>query len=103
RIAHALNQKVSPCPDDRRAEPYNPGHPAGAAQRRPDLPKQILQHEPADTSAGIENRQNKQRLEHDGEVIAEAEDDIASPALRENMRHAKREGRRATSPAEERR
>ena len=37
------------------------------------MPQQILQHEAADARAGIDDRQNKQRLEHDGEVIPEAD------------------------------
>ena len=50
------------------------------------LAEQILQHEAADARAGIHDRQDEQRLEHDGEVIPEAEKRPPPPG--EDMRHA---------------
>ena len=38
-----------------------------------DMPEQVLQHEAAHARAGIDDREDEQRLEHDGEVIPEAE------------------------------
>ena len=75
--------------------------PRGAAQRPPDVPGQLLQHEAADAGAGVDGGQDEQRLEHDGEVIPERHQPAAECAA-EDVRHAHRERRRAAGAAEQR-
>ncbi len=65
-------------------------------------PSEILQHEAADARAGVDNGQDEQRLEHDGEVIPEADDGVAAAAARKDVRHAERERRRAAGAVEQR-
>ena len=59
--------------------------PTGAAERLPDMPESILQHEAADARAGVEHRENKQRFEHDGKVIPDAPSARCPPRLLEKM------------------
>ena len=74
RIAHALIQEVAPGGHDRRAgQPARPGIQLVRPQRLVDMAQQILQHEAAHARAGVDDGQDEQRLEHDGEVIPEAE------------------------------
>ena len=55
------------------------------------MAEEILQHEAAHARARIDNCQDEQRFEHDGEVIPEAEDGIASAAAGEDVGHAEGE------------
>ena len=89
-IPHALNQKIFPRPDhqrgcDRRGETSVAGCPT--ASRRP---KNALNQIASHASAGIEHRENEQRLEHHREVIPKI---LTAPptAVRENVRHADRQ------------
>ena len=66
------------------------------------MPQQVLQHESAHPRAGVDNRQDKQRLEHDGEVIPEADHGAPPPPVRENVRHAERQRRRAAGAVKQR-
>ena len=43
-----------------------------------DVPQQILQHEAPHARAGVDDRQDEQRLEHDREVIPEADHRLAA-------------------------
>ena len=74
RIAHALDTGNSPTRrPPPRSTPITPGiqlvRPSGCVH----VPQQILQHEAPHARAGIDDGQDEQRLEHDGEVIPEAE------------------------------
>ena len=68
---HALHQEVAPRRHDQRRGEHGARIPRGPAERRPDVADQLLQHEAADPRAGVDRRQDEQRLEHDGEVIPE--------------------------------
>ena len=72
-----------------------PGIQPVRAERLPDAPAEFLNHEAADARAGIEHRENKQRLEHDREVIPDAEQAVAADRAGKNLRHADGERRRA--------
>jgi hypothetical protein len=65
------------------------------------MTEEILQQVSTDSSARIDRREDKQRLEHDGEVIPEVEPAPADDA-REDLRHADRQRRRSTCTAKER-
>ena len=72
-----------------------------------DLAHRFLQQEAGDARAGVDGRQNEQRLEHDGEVIPVFhQPSIASPSpvqrLREDQRHAHRQRYRAAGAAAQR-
>ena len=60
--------------------PITPGIQLVRPERLVDVAEQILQHEPPDARAGIDDGQDEQRLEHDGEVIPEAEHRLAAAA-----------------------
>src|ERR1700694_4183427 len=51
--------------------------------------------------ARIENGKNKQRLEHDGEVIPDGHDSLSTQTAGENVRHPHGEGGRATGAIEQ--
>ena len=40
------------------------------------VPEQVLKHKAADTRASIDNREDEERLKHDGEVIPETEEPV---------------------------
>ena len=58
------------------------------------MSEQILQHEAPDPRAGIKRAQDKQRLEHDREVIPQRHHGPAAERA-EDMRHAHRQRGRA--------
>ena len=66
------------------------------------MAQQILQHEAAHARAGVDDGQDEQRLEHDGEVIPEADERAAAAGAREDVRHAQRQRRRAAGAVEQR-
>ena len=67
------------------------------------MPAEILQHEPSDARAGVERREDEQRLEHDGEVIPERHRACRRRARCEKMlRHADGEARRAAGARQQR-
>ncbi len=53
-----------------------------------NVAQKVLQHEAADARSGIDDREDEERLKHDGEVIPERQDRLAAAALREDVRHA---------------
>ena len=53
-----------------------------------------------DTRAGVEGREDEQRLEHDREMIPEIEPAIADRVVK-NLRHADRQSGRSAGPAEQ--
>ena len=79
-----------------------PGIQLVRPERRPDVAQQILQHEAADARAGVDDGEDEQRLEHDGEVIPEADDGASAAAGGEDVGHAERERGRAAGAREER-
>ena len=101
-ILHALPQKKSPGSDHQRAGSHDRGIPTGAPQWLPDVAEGVLHHETAHSRSGIENGENKERLEHDGKVIPERHHRLSAQAVRKNMRHANRECRSAACAVEER-
>ena len=54
------------------------------------MPGQLLQHEAAYPSAGIDSGEDKQRFEHDGEVIPQCHQPAAECGA-EDVRHAHRQ------------
>ena len=66
------------------------------------MPAEVLQHEAADARAGVERREDEQRLEHDREVVPERHRRAAAEHVREEMRHPHREARRAARAREQR-
>ena len=80
------------------------GYHDDAAERLPDVLAEILQHEPADARAGVERREDEQRLEHDGEVIPDAPSRRCRRARSEkSCAMPTREARRAAGAREQRR
>ena len=63
-------------------------------ERLVDVAEQLLQHEAADARAGVDRRQDEDRLEHDREVVPEREAGAAEHVA-ENAGHADGEARRA--------
>ena len=100
-IAHAGDEKESPGAHDEQAREDVGRSVLRVAERLPQMAKRILQQITAHARAGVERRQNEQRLEHDREVIPEIEPATGSD-LGEDLRHANRERRRAAGTAEER-
>ena len=66
------------------------------------MAEQVLQHEAAHARARVDDGEDEERLEHDGEVIPEAEDGASAAAAREDVRHAQRQRGRAAGAVEER-
>ena len=62
----------------------------------------FLQHEARNPGAGVEHGQNKERLEHDGEVIPDGGKAVAAECARKNLRHPQRKRRSTAGPVEER-
>ena len=56
---------------------------------------EILNHEARDARAGVDRRQDEQRLEQNGEVIPEGHRRRAADGARQDLRHADGERRRA--------
>ena len=50
-------------------ETIEPGSQLVSRERLPDAADEFLQQEPADARAGVDRRQDEERLEHDREVI----------------------------------
>jgi len=76
-------------------------HPTCPAQRFPDVPQEVLQHEPAHARAGVEDGQDKERLEHDGEVVPEADQRPSAAGGRKNVGHSQRQRRGAAGAVEQ--
>ena len=88
RIGHALIEEVAPGGDEDAAGEQDGGIPGDSTERRPEVLAQVLEHEAADARARVERGEDEQRLEHDGEVIPEGHDGLASAGLHEDLRHA---------------
>ena len=101
RIDRAEVQEVAPARDDEPAADQHARIPARAAERRHDVAEQVLQHEARDARAGVDRRQDEQRLEHDREVIPNRQQRVAERA-REDARHADGQRRRAAGAREQR-
>jgi hypothetical protein len=56
-----------------------------------NIAEQILKHKPADTSAGVDDGQDKQGFEHDREVIPEGQNRPSSAARSKDVRHSERQ------------
>ena len=69
-------------------------------KRLPNMPQHVLQQIPPHPRAGIDGRENEQRLEHDREVIPQVEPPPAD-GPRKDVRHAHRQRRRAARAAEQ--
>ncbi len=80
----------------------NAGIPTGTAHRLPYVAERILQHEAPDARAGVEHRQYKERLKHDGKVVPDGHHRGATQAVRKNLGHAQGKGRRTAGAEEER-
>ena len=65
------------------------------AERRVDAAKELLQQEAADARAGVDRRQDEQRLEHDREVIPVRHQAAHARQCREDLRHADGQRHRA--------
>ena len=63
---------------------------------------EFLHHEAADARAGVEHGEDEKRLEHDREVIPDAEQAFAADRAAENLRHADGERGRAAGAVEQR-
>ena len=72
-VAHALDQEPTPPADNQRAGQGTCGGGSDVAQGFPQLAQGILEQVSSHAGAGIERRQDEQRLEHDGEVIPHIE------------------------------
>ena len=74
----------------------------GARHRGEDTAQQLLHHEAAHPRARVEHGQDEERLEHDREVVPDAEQPLAAERAAEDVRHAHRERRRAAGAVEQR-
>ena len=86
RIGDAHQQDRSPCGDHHDAAHPGADLPARvmqAPQRAAQVAQTVGQHEPGHPGAGIDGRQDEQRLEHDREVIPES----FEPAAAEHRKH----------------
>src|SRR5260370_27201378 len=101
RISYSLKQEISPGADNEGAGEKDAGIPTGASQRLPDMAESLLQHEASYTRAGVEDGQDKQRLEHDGEVIPDGHQSFAAQGVREDVCHADGKCRSATGAVKE--
>ena len=102
RILDALPEEISPGSDDHGAGQKNRRVPAGAAERFPDVAERVLQHETADSGAGVDDGEDEERFEHDGKVIPERHDGVSAESAGENLRHAHGESGRAAGAVVER-
>src|SRR5262249_57952595 len=75
---------------------------AGASEWTQDVPQCVMQHETGYACTGVKNRQDEQRLKHDGEVVPDSGQRIAAQATRENVRHAHGKCRSAAGTVVER-
>src|SRR5258708_36153634 len=66
------------------------------------MAERVLQHETSDASAGIDDGEDKQRFEHDGEVIPERHNGLSAESVGKNLRHADGKSRRAAGAVVER-
>src|SRR5687768_18598648 len=57
-VEHSLNEEVTPPRHDQRRCDHGARIPRRATHRLPDVPGELLQHEAADTRAGIDGREN---------------------------------------------
>ena len=102
RVAHALVQEIAPRQHDRRAGADHAGHPIRSPEGLGNMAQEILQHEAAHARAGVDDREDEQRLEHDGEVIPEAQDGAPAAGAGEDVRHAERQRGRAAGAVKKR-
>ena len=94
-------QEVAPAGHDQGAGHEHRGIPGGAAERLPEVPEEVLQHEAADPGPRIDGREDEDRLEHEREVIPRCEQGVAEGRA-EDARHAHRERRCAAGAGEQR-
>ena len=73
RVAHALDQEITPARHHQHAGQQIGAQVARVAQRFPEVPEKILKHIAAHARAGVHRGQDEQRLEHDREVIPKIE------------------------------
>src|SRR5207247_10831074 len=100
RVAHRLNQKITPARYDQTAGEHIRLDVLYVAERSPDIPQNILQQVASDTGAGVESRKNEQRFEHDREVIPQIEPALAHGSMK-YPRHSDRERGRAAGPTDQ--
>src|ERR1700688_731008 len=77
-IFNPLPEKISPGGYNHRAGKKNRRVPTRPAERLPDMAERVLQHETSDAGAGVNDGQDKERFEHDGEVIPERHDGLSA-------------------------
>src|SRR3977135_23941 len=68
-VQHALIEEITPSPHDQPARKQHPRHPTGSAKWFPHSAAKFLNHEPPYACAGVEDRKDKQRFKHNGEVV----------------------------------
>ena len=78
-----------------------PGIQDWSAEGLIEMAEQVLQHEAADAGAGVDDGEDEERLEHDGEVIPEAEDGVAAAGDGEDVGHAEGQRGRAAGAEEQ--
>src|SRR3712207_8988414 len=61
-------EEVAPGSDDQGARHDVGRQPGGAAERRPDVADEVLDHEPPDAGAGVNRRQYERSEEHTSEL-----------------------------------
>src|SRR6266446_1933615 len=102
RILDSLPKEIPPRRNDHRAGKKNRWIPTGAPKRFPDVPERVLQHETANAGPGVDDGKDKQRFEHDGEVIPERHDGLSTESVGKNLRHADGESGRTAGAVVER-
>src|SRR5204863_4045310 len=90
RITHALDQKESPTANDQETGQDIRLRALDVAERLANVAQRVLEQIASHTRARIQRGENKQRFEHNGEVIPEIEPPAADGG-RKNVRHPYRQ------------
>ena len=79
----------------RNVASHAPGQPIGLGKLRMQFAQRFLHQEPPDARAGVDRRQDEERLEHDREVVPVFQESVHRVGIdeplggvRENERHA---------------
>ena len=104
-IGDAHQQDAAPQRDDGQAahpcaDP--PARVAELAQRPAEIAQAVGKHEPGDSGAGVDRREDEQGLEHDREVVPERLQAGTAEHAVQDLRHADGQGRRPAGARDDR-
>ncbi len=99
-IGNAVEEKEAPAGDDQGAAEGVGEKVGGIAEGFDEASEGVLKEVAADARSGVEGGENKERLEHEGEVVPEAEE-LLPESGGEEFRHADGEGGGASGTSKE--